>query len=33
MVAMLIEWGSALLSQGSVSEKAHLGERAVPQWL
>ena len=25
--------GSASLTQGSVSEEAHLGERAMPRWL
>ena len=33
MVGKLIEWGSATLSQGSVSEEAYLGERAIPRWL
>ena len=33
MVAILIEWGSALLLKGSVSEEAHSGERAIPGWL
>ena len=33
MVAMLIGCGSASLSQGSVSEEAHSGERAIPRWL
>ena len=31
MVAKLIECGSASLSQGSVSEKAHLEKKTVPR--
>ena len=31
MIAKLIEWGSASLSKGSVSEKTHLEKKTVLQ--